>query len=812
MAEGRIGRAVLEITVDDRQYKLALDQVAQKANQTATHVRGIGQAVNLGVFREFASVGVNAVASVARAIVDLGMRGADIGDVAGAFGTLSEQAGETAATMLGELRAGTAGVISDFELMKMSNVALGSGLVSSADDMGTLAAGARSLAQATGRETSDAFQMLTGAIARGRTGQLAQLGLFVDSKVATENFARANGLTVSQLTDAQRAQALSAATLQALRDRIREMPPAAADFGEMIAAAKVKLENFRDGLAVGIAQSPVFAAGMGAMGQALDSALGPNQAATITTVVHVIEALAIKLVEAGQVAVWIARQIMNAWEGLKLLFNATCAAIAQDLAFVVSGIARVLEVASQIPGIGGQFAGAASFARAFADDLALLSTGFIAQGQDALDSAASTNAALDTVNTALGQVKTAMIAARQSSTEMATGTRQATTDMGAGAGEAAARTEEATGKIRDAYTQLHNDIVLSTKVGVDRRLAELEIAKQQEILKLSELKGLTQVQYDEMVLMVQEKYRLMSEAARLSSDEIRDRTTQLQQELQLAQTTGTEQRLLELEFARQREIEGLATLRAGYGTEYATLVAMVNQKYGEMTAAARGHFATVQQAAAASGFQTRAELVQTAENAEATYARMRESGLYTEAVLTAARERAEEARRAASSTTEQHQLSSSQAVMQGTIGIMEQLGRRYKAAAIAGAIISTYQAIAKALASAPWPASALLAARAALEGWAQVRAIQNSQPGWAHGTPGLDFRDFGSASLSVLHGQEAVVPRGGGHLLAAEIAAAMPGSADGSESLDRLDRIAAGIDALPRTLKRAIRDGLLLAT
>lgn len=45
-----------------------------------------------------------------------------------------------------------------------------------------------------------------------------------------------------------------------------------------------------------------------------------------------------------------------------------------------------------------------------------------------------------------------------------------------------------------------------------------------------------------------------------------------------------------------------------------------------------------------------------------------------------------------------------------------------------------------------------------------------------HGTPGFDFASFGGETGAMLHGDEAVIPRGGGHELAAEIAAAMGGA------------------------------------
>ena len=65
---------------------------------------------------------------------------------------------------------------------------------------------------------------------------------------------------------------------------------------------------------------------------------------------------------------------------------------------------------------------------------------------------------------------------------------------------------------------------------------------------------------------------------------------------------------------------------------------------------------------------------------------------------------------------------------------------------------------------------------AAAAGYAQVNAIR-SQSSHRRGTRNLDFQEFGARSTAELHGQEAVIPRGGGHRLASEIAASLVPSA-----------------------------------
>lgn len=97
-------------------------------------------------------------------------------------------------------------------------------------------------------------------------------------------------------------------------------------------------------------------------------------------------------------------------------------------------------------------------------------------------------------------------------------------------------------------------------------------------------------------------------------------------------------------------------------------------------------------------------------------------------------------------------------------------------------------------------------------GIAQIAKIKSSS--FAKGTAGLDFQSFGPLTEADLHGNEAVIPQGGGHKLAGEIGASMQHQegAGWKDVVQRLDKIANSMDKLPQTLKRAYRDGALMAT
>ena len=128
-----------------------------------------------------------------------------------------------------------------------------------------------------------------------------------------------------------------------------------------------------------------------------------------------------------------------------------------------------------------------------------------------------------------------------------------------------------------------------------------------------------------------------------------------------------------------------------------------------------------------------------------------------------------------------------------------------KSAAIAEAIINTASAVISSFTSAggfPW--GLIPAAMMAAAGVVQIQRIRSQS--FATGTPGLDFQNFGSQSLTALHHEEAVIPRGGGHLLAGEIAAAMP---DSNNAV--LGEIREELRDLPFTLTRAWKNALAIA-
>ena len=194
---------------------------------------------------------------------------------------------------------------------------------------------------------------------------------------------------------------------------------------------------------------------------------------------------------------------------------------------------------------------------------------------------------------------------------------------------------------------------------------------------------------------------------------------------------------------------------------------MVEEKYARMTAAAQGHFANIEQQAEAAGFKTRDEMEKTAANALDTYNRMVSSGKYSDSEL-------QKAHRAYTDKVKEMDgekaLSATQTfdlIASAAKTLISAVFGKGKAGAIATAIIDTAQAVVKALASAPPPLNYGLAAAVGAAGLIQINKIRSQEIGFAAGTPGTSFVDFGRETVTALHGNEAVINAAQGATLGA---------------------------------------------
>ena len=282
-----------------------------------------------------AGIFAGAVAGVATGIVALGTRGAAIADVRDHFDGLTKSAGLASDVLLGKLREGTAGTITNFDLMRGANQALSEGLNLSMDQWGLVANGAKLLADRVGGDTKEAYDQLTAAMASGKTAGLAALGLQIDETKAKERYARQLGINSSELTEHRERLAKNAEILRELAEAQQLAGDQTLDFADKADIAKVAVQNWVDNLSVAIAQSPVLSEGLSGIAGAITDAFGADKQTQVQTLVGYVNRFGLATVDAASYAVEFGRYTVEAFYAVRTgVFTALDAILSFELSFV----------------------------------------------------------------------------------------------------------------------------------------------------------------------------------------------------------------------------------------------------------------------------------------------------------------------------------------------------------------------------------------------------------------------------------------------------------------------------------------------
>lgn len=167
------------------------------------------------------------------------------------------------------LRTETRGLISEYELMRQANMALTLGSADSAEEFGVMAAAAQKLGKALGIDAGYALESLNTGIARQSRLFLDNLGIIVDVDKANRDYAAALGITVQQLTDAQRAEAFKNEAMRQAIQITEELGEQTRTAGDAYRELIVLLSDGRTGLSEWVATSPAVIGFFDNMSQAV---------------------------------------------------------------------------------------------------------------------------------------------------------------------------------------------------------------------------------------------------------------------------------------------------------------------------------------------------------------------------------------------------------------------------------------------------------------------------------------------------------------------------------------------------------------
>lgn len=332
---------------------LGLGNDAAKAKSDGAAM-GPAFAVSFSAIAAGAAIAVSGVAALAAGVTALAVHGSDVADVHGQFDVLNRSVGNTSGTLLTTLRGAMRSTVSDFELMKSTNLALSQGLKLNEDQFKLTGQAARVLADRVGGDSKDAYEKLTMAMATGQDKQLKSIGLNIDAEAAVKRHADALGVQVGDLTEAEVITAKRNATLAEMNRILGESGEAGLDFADVVDMGTTVLSNFVDGLSEGIATSPVLTAAIGPIGDAISTAFGGSSAGLIQMIVRLIEDGALAFVSFADSGLAAADSVVKgfAWVESKL----------------AGAAASALELAASLPGATDHMKAQAAAMRQHAND------------------------------------------------------------------------------------------------------------------------------------------------------------------------------------------------------------------------------------------------------------------------------------------------------------------------------------------------------------------------------------------------------------------------------------------------------------
>lgn len=352
-----------------------------------------------------------AVAAADVAIMEMAEKGSKINDVELAFERLTKGMGVDAHDAIEKLKTGTKGLVDDFELMKLTNKAMGAGLHLTADEFETVGGAARALAKQTGKDVPEAFALVMAALTTGRARSLQAAGAFIELKGASAELKQALSAEGESMSTGTELAAKRKATLEALSGILHQSGDAERSFGEQITAAGIAIGNWFDELNKAIAASPALNALLRELGDVIQETFGPGAAGLIRDVVEWVEFFARAQVEVGKTVLTVADIVDRGWNVIRAVVLGTTGVIVGALAVIVTAMSKVANIAAMVSPFNDSLQQMSVASGIAADALQEMTDGLGAETIAALEAVAGHGAFQDSVakgHATLDRLSTAM--------------------------------------------------------------------------------------------------------------------------------------------------------------------------------------------------------------------------------------------------------------------------------------------------------------------------------------------------------------------------------------------------------------------
>lgn len=219
-------------------------------------VRGIFSLQILSMIGSFVGGAVRMLQGIASGVDSVAQRAGQVQRLRTAFIALNNSMGESASTMMTELRKGSRNTASDMQLMLRANMALTARLPVTAKSLGEAVMLARRLGNASGMGTEEAFSRIIRGTGKLEIELLDELGLLNGVKRALAQYEAQTGKSADSLSQAAKVQLFWNATIAEAREKVASMGPDIMTAADRMDQLKAAFENFKNEAATVIADTP----------------------------------------------------------------------------------------------------------------------------------------------------------------------------------------------------------------------------------------------------------------------------------------------------------------------------------------------------------------------------------------------------------------------------------------------------------------------------------------------------------------------------------------------------------------------------
>jgi hypothetical protein len=220
---------------------------------------GIGQLASL--IGGPLSIGIAAVTSAALVLnkaLDFTILAERNAQVENSFNAIAASAGLAGASLKEGLLAATNGLADDNDVLKAANKSIIE-LGSNADRIPEIMEIARKSTALFGGELVQNFENISSALASGKVETLKNIGLIVNAEAAQKRYAESLGVTVAQLSDSGKKQAIQNEALSQAQIKFKDVDEKSTQATQALARFKVSVNGVGDATAAAVKQSGFFA-------------------------------------------------------------------------------------------------------------------------------------------------------------------------------------------------------------------------------------------------------------------------------------------------------------------------------------------------------------------------------------------------------------------------------------------------------------------------------------------------------------------------------------------------------------------------